>query len=56
DLAPGETKRVALAVPVADLAFHDDAGRPVLEAGPFEAFVGGSSTATLSAKFSVTGE
>lgn len=54
DLAPGETERVALEVPASDLGYADGLGRPVLEPGPFEAIVGGSSTATLSARFEVT--
>lgn len=56
DLAPGETRRVEIDVPVSDLAFAGDDGRPVLEPGPFEAFVGGSSEATLTAKFEVAAE
>ncbi len=54
DLAPGETKRVALEVPASDLGYHDGLGLPVLEPGPFEVFVGGSSTASLSARFDLT--
>ncbi|MEJ1159894.1 glycoside hydrolase family 3 N-terminal domain-containing protein [Prosthecomicrobium sp. N25] len=50
-LASGETRRVRLDVPVADLGFHLDDGRYVVEPGRFRIFVGGSSTATMSADF-----
>ncbi|TBW36283.1 glycosyl hydrolase [Siculibacillus lacustris] len=53
DLAPGESREVTLSVPVADLAFHDDAGRRIVEPGVFRVFVGGSSDATLSADVTV---
>lgn len=45
DLAPGEAKRVAVDLPVGELAFSDDEGRRRLEPGRFEVFVGGSSAA-----------
>lgn len=53
DLAPGETRRVEIAVPVADLGFHDDDGRYAVEPGRFRLFVGGSSEATLAGEFEV---
>ena len=53
ELAPGETKRVRLTVPVADLAFHDDDGASRLEPGVFDLFVGGSSRATLQTTVTV---
>ena len=51
DLAPGEAKRVEIALPVAELAFADDEGRRLLEAGRFDVFVGGSSAAEPTASF-----
>ena len=50
-LAPGETRIVKLKVPASALGFHDEAGRLLIEPGPFELFAGGDSTAQLSAKF-----
>lgn len=44
-LAPGESKRVTLRVPVENLGFHMDDGSYVIESGTIEAFVGGSSLA-----------
>lgn len=44
-LAPGETKRVTLRVPVESLGFHLDDGSYVVEAGAIQVFVGGSSLA-----------
>ncbi|HMQ65273.1 MAG TPA: glycoside hydrolase family 3 C-terminal domain-containing protein, partial [Arachnia sp.] len=43
DLAPGEEKRVALEIPVADLAIVDANGNRVVEPGEFELRVGRSS-------------
>ncbi len=51
DLAPGEAKRVTIAVPVDDLAYADDDGDRVIDPGRFDVFVGGSSTATASTSF-----
>ncbi|MEZ0169164.1 beta-glucosidase BglX [Microvirga sp. TS319] len=45
DLAPGETKRVTLRVPVESLGFHLDDGSYVVEAGAIQVFVGGNSLA-----------
>jgi beta-glucosidase len=50
-LAPGEMRTVRFRLAAADLAYHDDEGRAVVEPGPFELFAGGSSAATLSATF-----
>ena len=50
-LQPGESKIVKLKVRASELGFHDDTGRHIVETGPFEVFVGGDSTAQLSAKF-----
>jgi beta-glucosidase len=43
DLAPGEEKRVALEIPVADLAIVDAKGDHVVEPGEFELRIGRSS-------------
>jgi beta-glucosidase len=51
DLAPGEAKRVAIALPVADLGFHDRDGHYVVEPGRFEVGMGGSSAVALDASF-----
>lgn len=53
-LAPGETRRVTLRVPVRDLGFHREDGSYVVEPGPFEAYVGTSSSTTLRGEFEVT--
>jgi beta-glucosidase len=55
-LAAGEKKTVRFRISAADLAYHDDQGRAVIEPGPFKLFVGGSSTADLSAPFEITAE
>jgi beta-glucosidase len=55
-LASGEKKTVRFRISAADLAYHDDQGRAVIEPGPFKLFVGGSSTADLSAPFEITAE
>ncbi|MEQ1697601.1 MAG: glycoside hydrolase family 3 N-terminal domain-containing protein [Hyphomicrobiaceae bacterium] len=47
-LRPGETQTVRFNLKATDLAFHDDAGKLIIEPGPVELFAGGSSTATLS--------
>lgn len=52
-LAPGETKRIELAVSAADLGFHLDDGTYMVEPGRFRAFVGDNALATLSATFDV---
>lgn len=53
DLAAGESRRVTIAVPIAELGFSDDDGHTVIEPGRFEVFVGGSSAATLATAFDV---
>jgi beta-glucosidase len=50
-LASGESRVMRFKVPARGLGFHDDAGRYLVEPGPFEVFVGGSAAATQSAKF-----
>lgn len=52
-LAPGETKTVVLEVPVAELGFHLDDGRYVVEPGRFRIFVGRDSDAAASGEFEV---
>jgi hypothetical protein len=39
-----------------DLAYHDDAGRPVVEPGRFRLFVGGSSAADLTDSFEIVAD
>jgi beta-glucosidase len=55
-LAPSERRAVTFNLNSADLGYHDDEGRLIIEPGPFEAFAGGSSAATLSTQFELTGE
>jgi beta-glucosidase len=55
-LAPGERRVVAFRLSSRDLGYHDDDGRLVVEPGPFEVFVGGSSAATLTARFDLVGD
>jgi beta-glucosidase len=48
-LKPGQTQTIRFELSGASLAFHDDAGAPVLEPGLVQLFTGGSSaTATLT--------
>jgi beta-glucosidase len=47
-LAPGESRRVTLRVPAAQLGFHLDDGTYVVEAGAVQAFIGGNSLAEAS--------
>jgi beta-glucosidase len=50
-LAPGETRAIAFAIDVQDLAFHDAALIRVAEPGSFTVFVGGSSADTKQLRF-----
>lgn len=50
-LQPGQSRTVRFQVPARALGYHDDDGALIVEPGPFEVFVGGSSTATLSTRF-----
>jgi beta-glucosidase len=52
-LEPGATARVAFRIAAAQLGYHDDEARYVVEPGPFQVFVGGSSAAELSARFEI---
>ena len=53
DLAPGERREVAFTLTPDDLACLDPRMERVVEPGWFSVFVGGSSAATLSARFEV---
>ena len=50
-LNPGETRAIAFAIDVQDLAFHNAALARVAEPGSFTIFVGGSSADTKQLKF-----
>jgi beta-glucosidase len=52
-LAPGESRDVVFAITPADLAFHRADMTLGTEPGDYEVFVGGSSTATRSARFTL---
>ena len=56
DVAPGESVRVRLELPVADCSIVDAAGIRLVESGAFELLVGSSSRddALLSAAFTVS--
>lgn len=49
-LRPGETQTVRFQLTADSLIFHDDAGKPVIEGGPIQLFVGTNSDATLTAQ------
>jgi beta-glucosidase len=53
-LKPGEARTVRFRLAAQDLGFHDDAGRYVVEAGPFKVFAGGSSDTPVATDFLVT--
>ena len=52
-LGPGERRTVTLTVPASRLGFHRDDGSYVVEPGPFELYVGSSSSTTLRGEFEV---
>lgn len=54
-LEAGQRRTVTFKLASTDLGYHDDDGRLVIEPGPFDVFAGGSSTATLSTSFALTG-
>lgn len=54
-IKPRETKTVRFTVKAADLGYHDDDGRLIVEPGPFEVYAGGSANADLVAKFEMVG-
>jgi beta-glucosidase len=55
-LQPGQTQTLRFDLRPDDLAFHDREMRRVVEPGTFTVWVGGSSAATLQARFTVTGD
>ena len=55
-LQPGQTQTLRFELRADDLALHDRDMRRVVEPGTFTLWAGGSSAATLSAKFVVTGD
>jgi beta-glucosidase len=55
-LAPGERRTVRFTLRPEQLAFHDAALRKVVEPGAFTVWAGGSSAATLEARFRVAGD
>ncbi len=54
-LEAGARRTVTFKLNSSDLGYHDDEGRLVIEPGPFDVFAGGSSTASLSGGFGLTG-
>jgi beta-glucosidase len=54
-LEPGESQVLEFALSTDDLAYHDNRGEVVLEAGEFRLGVGGDSTAPLSETFKLVG-
>jgi beta-glucosidase len=52
-LGAGDRKTVRFRLKASDLAFHDDAGKALIEPGTFSVFVGGSSTADLTGTFEI---
>ena len=52
-LKPGERKRVSFTLHTDDLAFYDQQGQLVSEAGHFHVWIGGSSEAELWSEFEV---
>jgi beta-glucosidase len=55
-LQPGETRALRFRLGSGDLAFYDREMRRVVEPGTFTVWAGGSSAATLQARFTVTGD
>src|SRR5690606_26175238 len=51
ELNPNESKTITFVLTKAELGFYDNSGEFIVEPGNFKVFVGGSSTATLEAKF-----
>jgi beta-glucosidase len=54
-LAPGERRTVRFTLDRSDFGFYDNRGRFVVEPGRVDLFAGNSSTADLTASFTVTG-
>jgi beta-glucosidase len=55
-LKPGERRPVRFRLEAQQLGFHDDAGRYLVEPGPFMVFAGGSSDTALKTDLLVTRE
>jgi beta-glucosidase len=55
-LQPGQTQTVRFELRPADMALHDRDMRRVVEPGTFTVWAGGSSAATLQARFTVIGD
>jgi beta-glucosidase len=55
-LEPGESRRVSFELAPADLAFYDQKMRLISEPGDFDAWIGGSSAATLRVGFRLDAE
>jgi beta-glucosidase len=55
-LGAGDRKTVRFRLKASDLAFHDDAGKALIEPGTFSVFVGGCSTADLTGTFEIAAE
>jgi beta-glucosidase len=53
-LKPGETRRVSLSVPAAELGFHREDGTYVVEPGQFRLWTGGDAASGLEGAFSLT--
>lgn len=51
ELNPNEAKTINFVLTKAELGFYNNDGKFIIEPGDFKVFVGGSSTATLEAKF-----
>src|SRR5690606_30532902 len=51
ELNPNEAKTINFVLTQAELGFYNNDGKFIIESGDFKVFVGGSSTATLEAKF-----
>lgn len=55
-LKPGQRRTVRFVLNAADLAYHDDDGKPVIEPGKFDVFVGGSAVADLESSFEIAAD
>ncbi|MCW3067324.1 MAG: beta-glucosidase BglX [Solirubrobacterales bacterium] len=54
-LAPGQTKTVSFRLDRSDVGFYDNSGQFVVEPGAIDVYAGDSSTADLTASFTVSG-
>ena len=55
-IAPRQSKTVRFTLKAADLGYHDDDGRLIVEPGPFKVFAGGSANANLEAAFELVAD